>query len=50
MKRRVVGIALLAWPHPVVWVVATVVAGSAAGAVVMCTYVDVGALGPLPDL
>lgn len=46
----VVGIALLLWRRPVVWMVAAVVAGSAAGAVLLSTYVDLGALGPLPDL
>jgi hypothetical protein len=46
----VVGIALLIRPRPVVWAVAAVVAASAAGAVLLSTYVDVGALGPLPDL
>jgi hypothetical protein len=46
----VVGLALLVWPHWVVWVVAVLVAGSAAGAVYLYTYVDVGSLGPLPDM
>jgi hypothetical protein len=46
----VVGIALLIQPRPVVWVVAAVVAAGAAAAVLLYTYVDVGALGPLPDL
>jgi hypothetical protein len=45
----VVGIALLIQPRPVVWAVAAVVAASAAGAVLLSTYVDIGALGPLPD-
>jgi hypothetical protein len=34
----------------VVWAVAALVAASAAGAVLLYTYVDVGAIGPLPDL
>jgi hypothetical protein len=46
----VVGVALLVWPHPVGWVLAALVAGSAAGAVFLYTYVDVGRLGPLPDM
>jgi hypothetical protein len=46
----VVGVALLIQPRPVVWAVAAVVAASAAGAVLLSTYVDVGALGPLPDM
>ena len=45
----VVGIALLIRPHPVVWAVAVLVTASAVGAVLLYTYVDVGALGPLPD-
>jgi hypothetical protein len=46
----VVGIALLLRPHPVVWAVAVLVAASAVGAVLLYTYVDVGTLGPLPDM
>ena len=46
----VVGIALLVRPHPVVWAVAVLVTASAVGAVLLYTYVDVGSLGPLPDL
>jgi hypothetical protein len=46
----VVAIALLIWPHPLVWTVAALVAAGAAGAVLLYTYVDVGALGPLPDM
>ncbi len=46
----VVAIALLIKPHPVVWGIAAVVAASAAGAVFLYTYVDVGQLGPLPDM
>jgi hypothetical protein len=46
----VVAVALLVRPHPVVWAVAVVVTASAVGAVLLYTYVDVGALGPLPDL
>lgn len=46
----VVAIALLVRPHPVVWTLAALVAASAAGAVLLYTYVDVGALGPLPDM
>lgn len=46
----VVAIALLVRPHPVVWAVAVLVAAGAIGAVLLYTYVDVGALGPLPDL
>jgi hypothetical protein len=46
----VVAIALLIRPHPAVWVVAALVAGSAATAVLLYTNVDVGQLGPLPDM
>jgi hypothetical protein len=46
----VVAVALLIQPRPLVWAVAAVVAASAAGAVLLSTYVDIGALGPVPDL
>jgi hypothetical protein len=46
----VVAIALLLRPYLVVWAVAVLVAGSAFGAVLLYTYVDVGKLGPLPDM
>jgi len=46
----VVAVALLVRPHPVVWAVAVLVTASAVGAVLLYTYVDVGTLGPLPDL
>jgi MYXO-CTERM domain-containing protein len=46
----VVAVALLIRPHPLVWAVAVLVAASAAGAVLLYTYVDVGALGPLPNM
>jgi len=46
----VVAVALLIRPHPVVWAVAVLVTASAVGAVLLYTYVNVGALGPLPDL
>ena len=47
----VVALALLVRPHwVVVWVIALLVAAGAAGAIYLYTYVDVGALGPLPNL
>jgi hypothetical protein len=46
----VVAIALLIRPHPAVWAIAALVAASAATAVLLYTYVDAGALGPLPDM
>jgi glucan phosphoethanolaminetransferase (alkaline phosphatase superfamily) len=46
----VVAVAVLIWPRVITWVLAILVAGSAAGAVVLYTYVNVGALGPLPNL
>ena len=46
----IVAVALLIRPHPVVWAVAVLVTASAVGAVLLYTYVDVGALGPLPNL
>jgi len=46
----VVAIALLIWPRVLTWVLAILVAGSAVGAVVLYTYVNVGKLGPIPNL
>ena len=46
----VVAVAVLIWPRVLTWVLALLVAGSAAVAVVLYTYVDVGPLGPLPNL
>jgi hypothetical protein len=46
----VVALALLVWPHWVMWLIALLVAASAAGAIFLYTYVDVGALGPLPNM
>jgi ABC-type Fe3+-siderophore transport system permease subunit len=46
----VVALALLVRPLRVVWVIALLVAAGAAGAIYLFTYVDVGALGPLPNM
>jgi glucan phosphoethanolaminetransferase (alkaline phosphatase superfamily) len=46
----VVAAAVLIWPRVITWVLALLVSGSAAVAVVLYTYVDVGPLGPLPNL
>ena len=46
----VVAVALLIWPRILTWVLAILVAGSAAVAVTLYTYVNVGPLGPLPNL
>ena len=46
----VVAVALLVRPHWLVWAIALLVAGSAAGAAYLYTYVDVGRLGPLPNM
>ena len=45
-----VALLLLAWRHPVAWLLAVAVAASALGAVLLYRYVDVGVLGPLPDM
>jgi hypothetical protein len=45
-----IAVALLIRPRRVVWAMALLVAASAAAAVLLYTYVDVGALGPLPDM
>jgi hypothetical protein len=46
----VVGVLLLIWPGVLTWLISLLVAGSAVVAVTLYTYVDVGALGPLPNL
>jgi len=46
----VVAVAVLIWPRIITWVLAILVSGSAAVAVTLYTYVNVGALGPLPNL
>jgi glucan phosphoethanolaminetransferase (alkaline phosphatase superfamily) len=46
----VVAVAVLIWPRVITWLLALLVSGSAAVAVVLYTYVDVGPLGPLPNL
>jgi hypothetical protein len=46
----VVALLLLIWPGVLTWILSLLVAGSAVVAVTLYTYVDVGALGPLPDL
>jgi hypothetical protein len=46
----VVGLLVLLWPRPGSWLAALLVAASALGAVLLYRYVDVGALGPLPDM
>ena len=46
----VVGLLVLLWPRRASWVAALLVAASALGAVLVYRYVDVGSLGPLPDM
>jgi hypothetical protein len=46
----VVAILVLVRPRPVPYLIAFLVAASALGAVLLYRYVDVGALGPLPDM
>jgi hypothetical protein len=41
---------VLVRPRPSSWLAAMVVAGSALAAVLLYRYVDVGPLGPLPDM
>ena len=43
-------VVLLIWPRPVTWAASLLVAGSAFVAVLLSTYVNVGALGPLPNM
>ena len=44
------GLLVLVRPRPSSWVAALLVGASALGAVVLYRYVDVGSLGPLPDM
>jgi hypothetical protein len=46
----VVGLAVILWPSIVTWIISLLVAGSAAVAVTLYTYVNVGQLGPIPNL
>jgi hypothetical protein len=46
----VVGLLVLVRPQPSSWLAALAVAGSALAAVLLYRYVDVGTLGPLPDM
>lgn len=46
----VLAAAILLRPRPVVWAIAALVAASAAGAVLLYTYVDLGAVAGLPDM
>ncbi len=46
----VAAVVLLIWPRPITWAASLVVAGSAFGAVMLYTYVKLGALGPLPNM
>jgi hypothetical protein len=41
---------VLIWPHRTSWIIAFLVSASALGAVLLYRYVDVGSLGPLPDM
>jgi hypothetical protein len=45
-----VGLLILLRPRPSSWLAALLVAASALGAVLLYRYVDVGSLGPLPDM
>jgi hypothetical protein len=46
----VAAVVLVIWPRPIWWAASLVVAGSAFGAVMLYTYVHLGALGPLPNM
>jgi hypothetical protein len=46
----VVGLLVLVWPRRSSWLAALLVAASALAAVLLYRYLDLGALGPLPDL
>jgi hypothetical protein len=46
----VAALLVLVWPRRSSWILALLVAASALGAVLLYRYVDVGPLGPLPDM
>jgi hypothetical protein len=46
----VVGLLVLVRPRPSSWAAAVLVGASALAAVLLYRYVDVGAVGPLPDM
>jgi glucan phosphoethanolaminetransferase (alkaline phosphatase superfamily) len=43
-------VTLLLWPRRLLWAAAVVVLASALAAVVASTYIDLGQLGPVPDM
>jgi len=45
-----VALLVLVWPRRSTWIAALLVAASALGAVLLYRYVDVGSLGPLPNM
>jgi hypothetical protein len=45
-----VALLVLGWPRRSTWIAALLVAASALGAVLLYRYVDVGSLGPLPNM
>lgn len=45
-----VALLVLLWPRRSAWIAALLVAASALGAVLLYRYVDVGSLGPLPNM
>jgi hypothetical protein len=44
------GLLVLIRPHPISWIIAFLVAASALATVLLYRYVDVGQLGPIPDM
>jgi hypothetical protein len=44
------GLLVLVWPRRVSWVIALLVGASALAAVLVYRYIDVGPLGPFPDM
>jgi hypothetical protein len=46
----VIALLVLAWPRRWTYAIAFLVAASALGAVVLYYYVDIGALGPIPEM
>jgi hypothetical protein len=46
----VIALLVAAWPRRATWAAAILVAGSAAGAAVLYRYVNVGSVGPVPNM
>jgi hypothetical protein len=50
VTAALVAVALIGWPRRAVWAAALLTAASAAAAALLYRYVDIGPLGPLPNM